>query len=188
MAKKTRLRTQRHEDTTMANETTETLQAAIDALHAIRMPDGDYVYYEQGTHQHYRVTEIDMEDLGDRLIARMPDAYSLWCAETMATPVTEDGEEIGTFTMMIDGGEGGSEVIKAASIKQALEKALAWAREGDWNNALQYARRTGKSVSALVQVARGGTGLPSWQDQSDAQKYLEQEITVAEDDGKPARD
>ena len=70
------------------------LATAIAKLSAVDH-DGDYAYYEEGTHQWYQVTEGDMIDLGERLVRGDRDAYSLWCAETaaeeIAEPNTDDG-------------------------------------------------------------------------------------------------
>jgi len=36
------------------------------------------------------------------------------------------------FRMLIDGGMGGEETIEAANMKEAIEEAIDWAKEGDW--------------------------------------------------------
>ena len=44
-------------------------------------------YYASETGLRYRVSREDVEDLGRRLLAEEPDAYSLWCSETSAEEV-----------------------------------------------------------------------------------------------------
>ena len=50
--------------------------------------EGQHVtYYASETGLRYRVSRADVEDLGRRLLAEEPDAYSLWCSETFAEEV-----------------------------------------------------------------------------------------------------
>ena len=39
-----------------------------------------------------------------------------------------------TYTMELDGGQGGSDTTEADSVREALVSAIAWAREGDWGD------------------------------------------------------
>lgn len=52
--------------------------------------EGQYLYYEQGTQRWYRVTADQLRDLGASLRAGTPDAYSLWCAGTVAEEMPRD--------------------------------------------------------------------------------------------------
>lgn len=60
------------------------LSLALDRLDALAMGDGRYMYRDDNTRQWYAVEVSELEDLGRRLEAGEPDAYSLWCAETSA--------------------------------------------------------------------------------------------------------
>jgi hypothetical protein len=56
---------------------------AVDYLAAIPLPEDRWVYTEcNGDPTAYVVDATDMTDLGRRLDAHMPDAYSLWCGDT----------------------------------------------------------------------------------------------------------
>lgn len=63
------------------------LQRGIRHLDAERDGRGWYRYREIPGGPHYRVTGDDLRDLGRRLRRGEPDAYSLWCTETMAEVV-----------------------------------------------------------------------------------------------------
>lgn len=54
---------------------------------AVRYGDG-WAYYEQGARGWYAVSEADVADLDERIAAGEPDAYSRWCADTMAEDLT----------------------------------------------------------------------------------------------------
>jgi hypothetical protein len=65
------------------------LAAGVALLNAMPYSDG-FAYYESGTRAWYAVSVSDVAELGRRLTAD-PRAYSLWCAETQARNLTEDG-------------------------------------------------------------------------------------------------
>ena len=66
------------------------LQRAIKDLGASRVHSGEYAYVgnDEGASCAYVVDAADMRDYGARLRRGQPDAYSLWCAATMAQRMT----------------------------------------------------------------------------------------------------
>lgn len=66
------------------------LQRAIEYVGAVRVASGTYEYDEgNGYGWRYRVSGEDLSDLGARLRRGDFDAYSRWCAETMAVRIRE---------------------------------------------------------------------------------------------------
>lgn len=65
------------------------LQRAISDLGAYSSGRGYYTYEssDEGRERGYRVTGDDLRDYGRRLRQGERDAYSLWCASTMAERV-----------------------------------------------------------------------------------------------------
>ena len=75
--------------------TTALTALAVERLDATLLEDGDYVYQESPAGRYYRVDATDLEDLGRRLLAGEPDAYSLWCAAHGGLdPVAADGSTL----------------------------------------------------------------------------------------------
>lgn len=62
---------------------------AVEMIGALRLEDGDYAYRADETGEWYRLTELDLEDLEERIAAGERDAYSLWCA----SPYLEEIED-----------------------------------------------------------------------------------------------
>lgn len=63
--------------------------AGITRLGAVDLGDEQYAYYADETRAWYLVSADDVRDLGARLLAGEQDAYSLWCAATIATEVRD---------------------------------------------------------------------------------------------------
>lgn len=75
------------------------LSLALDRLDALAMGDGRYMYRDDNTRQWYAVEVSELEDLGRRLKAGEPDAYSLWCAETSAEELGPERSAPGTMVV-----------------------------------------------------------------------------------------
>jgi hypothetical protein len=64
------------------------LARAVDHLDAVRLSDGRYAYHDDGMRRWYLVSASDLADLVDYLDsddeAIMADAYSHWCAGSIA--------------------------------------------------------------------------------------------------------
>lgn len=59
---------------------TDARRAGVDRLDAVELPDGHYAYLAPETGSWYHITEYDICDLGEALLADEDDAYSVWCA------------------------------------------------------------------------------------------------------------
>ena len=59
----------------------------FDHLNNARIEGYRVTYYAPETGLRYRVSREDVEDLGRRLLAEEPDAYSNWCSDTFAEEV-----------------------------------------------------------------------------------------------------
>ena len=59
------------------------LETAVEFLNAEKVEDG-YKYFDDASRKYWLVGEHDLEDLGRRLQANEPDAYSLWCSDTVS--------------------------------------------------------------------------------------------------------
>ena len=74
------------------------LQRAISDLGAISYGRGRYAYAsrDEGSNNVYVVDSADMRDYGRRLARDEQDAYSLWCAATLAERLARaDAEKTG---------------------------------------------------------------------------------------------
>lgn len=67
---------------------TTDLRRAIDLLSADRCARTEWVYFDDATRRHYVADSDDLRDLGARLRADEPDAYSCWCADTFGVVAT----------------------------------------------------------------------------------------------------
>lgn len=62
--------------------TNPTRRAGLDRLDAVALPEGDYAYYAEEVSGWYLVSESEISELGESLLAGEDDAYSLWCASS----------------------------------------------------------------------------------------------------------
>ena len=59
------------------------LETAVEHLNAEEHSEG-YKYFDHATGLYWISDAIDVEDLGRRLQASEPDAYSVWCSDTVS--------------------------------------------------------------------------------------------------------
>lgn len=64
--------------------------AGLQYLGTYESPDGTVDYHDEAAGHSFRVDMSDVRDLGRRILAETPDAYSLWCAETDAVAYPSD--------------------------------------------------------------------------------------------------
>jgi hypothetical protein len=85
------------------------LDRAIKALEASAMPDGRYAHYDDGMRRWYQVDAEDLEDYADLLDdpdeSVSGDAYSHWCAATLAEEMPEGWEPDTAMTTIEVGGD-----------------------------------------------------------------------------------
>jgi hypothetical protein len=73
------------------------LDLAIEKLGAVKLPDGDYAYFDDGMRRWYVVDEDDLLSYVSGYLESTDedvrnDAYSHWCASTMADEMAEGWE------------------------------------------------------------------------------------------------
>ena len=56
------------------------------------------------------------------------------------------------YTALIDAGQGGEKIIEAETAAAAIRDACAWAADGDWDQAQENAKETGRDISATIYV------------------------------------
>lgn len=66
------------------------LDRGIEHVDASEDAGGSYLYWEQGTSRWYRVTATQLTELGEMLAKGIGDAYSHWCAATVAEELPGD--------------------------------------------------------------------------------------------------
>jgi hypothetical protein len=66
---------------------------AVKQLDAVELLSGEFAYYAAETGAWYVVSRSDVLDLGARLAAGEPGAYSLWCASSAAEEVADTNHE-----------------------------------------------------------------------------------------------
>lgn len=65
---------------------TNHISIGIDKINGERTASGNVRYYAHEINAYVTVREADVARLGAMLEAGEPDAYSLWCAETVEVP------------------------------------------------------------------------------------------------------